>query len=127
MREEMEGGSRVPSRIRDSALADPHRRADDTGRTASAQCPPSALLGRNRIVTEIKPIGKRFSPTVPDILDQAERARLAVHALTAFLNEKANYAPYGHTYCTGNPPYMADLPGGTPNCTSPTPTNFAAP
>ncbi len=86
-----------------------------SARTASAQGVPSALLDKNRIVAEIKPTGKRYRATVPDTLDLAERARLAVHGLTAFLDEKANYAPYGHTYWNGNPPYMADLPGGPPN------------
>jgi hypothetical protein len=82
---------------------------------ASAQGAPAALVAKQRLVAGITPTGKRYRATVPDTLDLAERARLAVHGLTAFLNEKANYAPYGHTYWNGNPPYMADLPGGPPN------------
>ena len=63
----------------------------------------------------LRPSGKRYRAAVPDTLDLAERARLSVHGLTSFLNEKANYGPYGHTYFDANPPYMSDLPGGPPN------------
>ena len=86
-----------------------------SSRIASTQSAPSALLDRKHIVAQIRPTGKRYKATVPDTLDLAERARLAVHGLTAFLDEKANYAPYGHTYWNGNPPYLADLPGRPPN------------
>ena len=63
----------------------------------------------------LRPAGKRYEATVPDTLDLAERARLSVHGLTSFLNERANYGPYGHTYFDANPPYMSDLAGGPPN------------
>jgi hypothetical protein len=63
----------------------------------------------------LRPTGKRYRAVVPDTLDLAERSRLSVHGLTSFLNEKANYGPYGHTYFDANPPYMSDLPGGPPN------------
>src|SRR5579862_300125 len=63
----------------------------------------------------LRPAGKRYMATVPDTLDLAERAKLSVHGLTSFLNEHANYCPYGHTYFDANPPYMSDLAGGPPN------------
>src|SRR5437016_2517675 len=63
----------------------------------------------------LPPTGKRYRALVPDTLDLAERAKLSVHGLTCFLNERANYGPYGHTYFDANPPYMSDLPGGPPN------------
>ena len=60
------------------------------------------------------PTGTRYEATVPDTLDLAERARLAVHGLTGILNPQANYGPYGHWYFN-NPPYLSDLPMGPPN------------
>ena len=63
----------------------------------------------------MKSRGHFYEATVPDTLDLAERARLSVHGLTSFLNPRANYAPYGHTYFNANPPYMSDMPGGPPN------------
>jgi hypothetical protein len=63
----------------------------------------------------LTPVGERYEASVPDTLDLAERARLSVHGLTSFLNPDAGYAPYGHTYFNGNPPYMSDMPGGPPN------------
>ena len=64
---------------------------------------------------KLKPSGERYEALVPDTLDLAERVRLSVHGLTSFLNERAYFAPYGHTYFNGNPPYMSDVPGGPPN------------
>ncbi|MBL7645778.1 MAG: hypothetical protein JNK74_06250 [Candidatus Hydrogenedentes bacterium] len=64
---------------------------------------------------KLLPTGERYTATVPDTLDLAERGRLAVHGLTSFLNVEAGYAPYGHTYFNGNPAYLSDMPGGPPN------------
>lgn len=64
---------------------------------------------------KLRPTGQRYETLVPDTLDLAERARLAVGGLTSFLNAKAGYAPYGHTYFNANPPYLSDMPGGPPN------------
>src|SRR5881396_57758 len=72
---------------------------------------PSAIIRE----AALRPTGKRYRTVVPDTLDLAERARLSVHGLTSFLNERANYGPYGHTYFDANPPYLSDLPGGPPN------------
>jgi len=66
-------------------------------------------------IDRLKPMGDRYQATVPDTLDLAERARLSVHGLTSFLNPKANYGPYGHTYFNAHPAYMSDMPGGPPN------------
>ena len=63
----------------------------------------------------LKPKGERYEATVPATLDLAERARLAVHGLTSFLNPNAHFAPYGHVYFNGNPAYLSDFPGGPPN------------
>lgn len=63
----------------------------------------------------LQPAGERYEVEVPDTLDLAERARLAVHGLTSFLNAGAGYAPYGHTYFNANPPYLSDMAGGPPN------------
>ncbi len=77
---------------------------------AMAMEPGNAIRGNM-----LKPQGERYEVTVPDTLDLAERARLAVHGLTGFLNPTADYAPYGHTYFNGNPAYLSDMPGGPPN------------
>lgn len=61
------------------------------------------------------PTGQRYEATVPATLDLAERARLAVHGLTSFLNAEKHFAPYGHVYFNGQPPYLSDYPGGPPN------------
>src|SRR6185295_12969940 len=63
----------------------------------------------------LRPNGKRYRAVVPDTLDLAERAKLSVHGLTCFLNEHANYGPYGHAYFDANPSYLSNLPGGPPN------------
>jgi hypothetical protein len=63
----------------------------------------------------LRPNGKRYRAVVPDTLDLAERAKLSVHGLTGFLDEHANYGPYGHAYFDANSPYFSDLPGGPPN------------
>jgi len=63
----------------------------------------------------LKPNGTRYRATVPDTLDLAERARLAVHGLTSFTNNDANCAPYGHIFYDANPPYLGDLRAGPPN------------
>src|SRR6266568_7614246 len=63
----------------------------------------------------LRPNGKRYRAVVPDTLDLAERAKMSVHSLTGFLDERANYGPYGHAYFDANPPYFSDLPGGPPN------------
>src|SRR5438093_6238057 len=72
---------------------------------------PAALVHESTL----RPAGERYRATVPDTLDLAERAKLSVHGLTCFLNENANYGPYGHTYFDANPPYLSDLSGGPPN------------
>jgi hypothetical protein len=50
------------------------------------------------LVTEdmLMPHGQRYAALVPDTLDLAERARLAVHGLTSSLNERGDYSPYQH-------------------------------
>src|SRR2546428_1099247 len=77
-----------------------------------APAPDPATIVRE---AALRPTGQRYRAVVPDTLDLAERAKLSVHGLTCFLNEHANYGPYGHTYFDANPPYMSDLPGGPPN------------
>ena len=56
----------------------------------------------------IMPQGARYEVLVPDTLDLAERARLAVHALAESLNPDRGYAPYGHAFFKVQPPYMSE-------------------
>ncbi|MDZ4818029.1 MAG: hypothetical protein SGJ20_03550 [Planctomycetota bacterium] len=52
---------------------------------------------------------------MPDTLDLAERGRLAVGALTSFLNEKQGHAPYGQNFLNADPPYLGRFEYGPPN------------
>jgi hypothetical protein len=68
----------------------------------------------------IEPVGQSYEATVPDTLDLAERARLSVHGLTSFLNEKKHYEPYGHGLFNTEPPFLTTRfapgdGGGAPN------------
>jgi hypothetical protein len=68
------------------------------------------------IITQdmIEPSGHYYQATVPDTLDLAERAELAVEGLTAFLNPAQSYGPYLHAYFNLNPAFMSQLyPNGT--------------
>jgi hypothetical protein len=80
-----------------------------------ARQPAPQQVAQTLTAARLKPTGSYYRAVVPDTLDLAERARLSVHGLTSFLNPRANYAPYGHTYYDANPPYLSDLPGGPPN------------
>jgi len=51
--------------------------------------------------------GERYEATVPDTLDLAERARLAVNALTETTNPSADYELYNTVSFSSNPPSMA--------------------
>ncbi len=50
--------------------------------------------------------GKRYSASVPDTLDLAERARLAVNGLTGPTDPEADYELYWTLLLGNNPPYM---------------------
>src|SRR5438270_8716669 len=50
--------------------------------------------------------GERYEASVPDTLDIAERARLAVNALTAPTDEAADYEVYPVAFFDTNPPSM---------------------
>ena len=50
--------------------------------------------------------GKRYSASVPDTLDLAERARLAVNGLTGPTDPNADYELYWTLLLGNNPPYM---------------------
>ena len=68
----------------------------------------------------LEPVGQYYDATVPDTLDLAERARLSVHGLTASLNEKKHYEPYGHGLFNTDPPFLTTRfapgdGGGAPN------------
>jgi hypothetical protein len=63
----------------------------------------------------IQPRGHYYQATVPDTLDLAERARLAVHGLTSFLDPAMNYAPWGHFAFDNATPALLDRAGGPPN------------
>ena len=63
----------------------------------------------------VRPKGHYYTATVPDTLDLAERARLAVHGLTASLDPAMNYAPWGHVFFGSPTPCFMDRSGGPPN------------
>ena len=78
--------------------------------------PPPPPRPSDAIIVELlRPKGEYYSATVPDTLDLAERARLAVHGLTASLDPAMNYAPFGHAYFINPTPCLIDRPGGPPN------------
>ena len=56
--------------------------------------------------------GQWYEAVVPDTLDLAERARLAVHGLTSFLNRRDNYSPFIQAFFRYNPAYMFGPGGG---------------
>jgi hypothetical protein len=65
-------------------------------------------LGRLFAVEHLEAAGRRYEAVVPDTLDLAERARLAVNALTESLNPNTGYAPYGHAFFKVQPAYMSE-------------------
>jgi hypothetical protein len=50
--------------------------------------------------------GQRYKDRVPDTLDIAERAELAVHVMTSVADPKADYEIYGWAWWFRNPPVM---------------------
>ncbi len=50
--------------------------------------------------------GERYQASVPDTLDLADRARLAVNGLTGPTNREADYELYWALVLGNNPPYM---------------------
>lgn len=65
----------------------------------------------------ITPKGQYYEADIPDTLDLAERAKLAVIGLCDFLNPKQNYAPFGQAYFNTQNAYMTQINGspGQPN------------
>ena len=53
--------------------------------------------------------GKRYQASLPDTLDLAERARLAVNGLTGPTNPEADYELYFSLVLGNNPPFMYPL------------------
>jgi len=84
---------------------------------ASARGANNAAPRSSDVVTTdmLAPKGVYYQATVPDTLDLAERARLAVHGLTAFLDHENGYAPWGHFALDSPTPALIDRPGGPPN------------
>ena len=66
----------------------------------------------------LMPKGDYYEATVPDTLDLAERAKVSIHGLTRFLNEKKNYSPYGHAFYNVQTPYMTTFFTGPDPCWS---------
>ena len=54
--------------------------------------------------------GESYQATVPATLDLAERARLAINALTGMINPKSDYELYFLVYHMANPPAMVHCP-----------------
>ncbi len=65
-------------------------------------------LDRTFSIHNIAPRGQYYEARVPDTLDLAERAKLAIHALTQALNPDSGYGPYGHAFFKVQPPYMTE-------------------
>ena len=68
----------------------------------------AAPVDLSPLLTEInlKPRGEYYQATVPDTLDLAERARLAVRGLTNFVDPAEHYEQYQVAFFNINPPYM---------------------
>src|SRR2546427_826379 len=56
-----------------------------------------------------------FDVEVPDTLDLAERGKVAVNALTRFLDPDHNYMPYSHARFNVRPPYLDHIGDGVDN------------
>ena len=81
----------------------------------SAGAKPPVDLDEALTAENLKPKGAYYEATVPDTLDLAERARLAVHGLTSFLNPDRNYEHYSYGLFNVNPPYMSNEGDGGAN------------
>src|SRR6266705_5550264 len=74
--------------------------------------PPKATLAPSAVVgAEIR--GERYSATVPDTLDLAERARLALNGLARARDPERGYQQYFYILLNAQPPYM--LHSGAPD------------
>ncbi len=51
--------------------------------------------------------GERYEAEVPDTLDLAKRAELAIHAITRMVDQDRNYALYCHAWFNRRPPVIA--------------------
>ena len=49
---------------------------------------------------------KRYQATVPDTLDLAERAELALNGLSGTLDPEGDHQMYFFVFCNTNPPWM---------------------
>lgn len=87
--------------------------ADNQGNSELAGWKPGAPIGYiNSKISEFELRaykGERYGATVPDTLDLAERARLAVNGLTEPTYEPANYEVYSVFSPVSNPPSMTLL------------------
>ena len=77
--------------------------------------PPPPMPADVITMDMIRPQGQYYEATIPDTLDLAERARLAVHGLTFILDPAMSYAPWGHFAFDSATPALLDRPGGPPN------------
>jgi hypothetical protein len=89
---------------------------NDAARWTPPPVPPQPPMPSDVITLDlIQPRGQYYEATVPDTLDLAERARLAVHGLTSILDPAMNYAPWGHFAFDSATPALLDRAGGPPN------------
>jgi len=63
----------------------------------------------------LMPQGERYEAEVPDTLDLAERARIALGGLIGFLDYRNNGCTFGHGYLSTNPPFMTRVYGKSQN------------
>ena len=64
---------------------------------------------------DLLPVGKSYTARVPDTLDLAGRARIAVGGLTNFLDHRREYSTFGHGFLCTRPPYMVHDNGQSQN------------
>src|SRR5690349_9676240 len=62
------------------------------------------------------PQGERYEATVPDTLDLADRAALALHGLTNAVDETHGDVQYFMTRFAANPPYLIHMDYGDIIC-----------
>jgi hypothetical protein len=64
---------------------------------------------------DLMPPGVRVESQVPDTLDLADRASLAIEGMTQFLDPRDDYSEFCHGYFSTNPPFMVHAQGQNQN------------
>ncbi len=85
------------------------------GVACAAWCAPPVDLGDLLTEDRLEPEGDYYESTVPDTLDLAERAGLAVRGLTEFLDPSLGCQHFSYGIFKVNPPYMSHEGDGGAN------------